>query len=112
MTHRHRKTIFHNGLPPLRSLCPKIQRLWTHSVELVADQVGHLPGLEVSDASSMLEADVARTVVSRGRNVVYLKDLISALSIWAQGGMYLDLDYLYIGGNALALRPSAQALSA
>ena len=96
---QHNKPIPHNGLLSLRSLCPQRQRVWTYSVQIVTDQVGHFPGVEVIDAGSLLAADFAREVVGRGWHVVLLKDLISALALWAHGGLFLDLDYIYAGGE-------------
>ena len=60
---QHNKPIPHNGLLSLRSLCPQRQRVWTYSVQSVADQVGHLPGVKVAHASS---EDFAREVVGPG----------------------------------------------
>ena len=50
-------------------------------MELVVGQVGRLPGMEVSEASSLLADDFAREVVGQGWHIVHLKDLPSALSI-------------------------------
>ena len=96
---QHYKPIPHYGFLSLRSLCPQRQRVWTYSVQLVADQVGHLPGVEVAHASSLLAEDFAHEVVGRGWHVVLLKDLISALALWAHGGLFLDLDFLFAGGE-------------
>ena len=51
-------------------------------MQLVTDQVGHVPGVEVTDAGSLLAEDFAHEVVGRGWHVVLLKSLISALALY------------------------------
>ena len=95
----HGKPISPLGILSLRCISPSTQRLWTFSTATVARQVRGIAGVCVCDARTLLEEQFAQALVNANLHICLIKDLVSALAVVAHGGLFIDLDYVWIGGS-------------
>ena len=81
----------------LRCISPHPQILWTYDRDSVTSLAASIPGLAICSASLLLDWDLASALVTAGLHLCLLKDWIAALAIYNAGGLFLDLDYIWLG---------------
>ena len=78
-------------------LSPHPQTLWTYDRDSVASLAASIPGLAICSASLLLDWDLASGLVTAGLHLCLLRDWIAALAMYNAGGLFLDLDYIWLG---------------
>ena len=85
------------AMQSLLCVSPLQQRLWTYDRVALASLPHQVPGLQLCDAAVLLDPALASALVSAGMHICLLKDCIAALIIYHAGGLFLDLDYIWLG---------------
>ncbi len=70
------------------------QILGTYDVAIAGTLLLAVPNLEVRDAGEHLSLEDVRSLRYRGIKKQIIKDLFTFLVLYAEGGLFADLDYL------------------
>ena len=84
-------------IPSLHCISPRHQRLWTYDPAQIGPKVAAITRLIIEDAGRLLNEAVALSWVSAGLHTCIIKDLVAALAVSPSGGLFMDLDYLFVG---------------
>ena len=93
----HSRPFPHGAIPSLHCISPRRQILWTYDPAQVVPQVAAIPGLVIEDARRLLNLAVVLSWVQAGLHICLIKDLVAALAVYQSGGLFIDLDYLFVG---------------
>ena len=84
-------------IPSLHCISPRHQRLWTYDPAQIEPKVAATTRLIIEDAGRLLNEAVALSWVSAGLHTCIIKDLVAALAVYQSGGLFIDLDYFFVG---------------